>query len=136
MTTTVDQPKAQAFMGKVVGDFSAALTGAMCVLGDRLDLFKNLDAAGPATSEELARRTGLNERYLREWLSALFCAGYLTYDPADRRFTLPPEHAQVLAAEATPMFLGGAFQNLPPLFGVIDGIEQAFRHGSALRMSA
>ncbi len=136
MTTTVDQSKAEAFMNKVVGDFSATLISAMCTLGDRLDLFKNLDAAGPATSEELAQRTGLNERYLREWLSALFCAGYLTYEPADRRFTLPPEHAQVLAAEGTPMFLGGAFQNLPPLFGVLDGIEQAFRHGGGVPMSA
>ncbi|HZB96050.1 MAG TPA: methyltransferase [Herpetosiphonaceae bacterium] len=136
MTAVTDQTKAEAFMGKVINDFSAGLIGAMCALGDRLDLFKNLDAAGPATSDELAERTGLNERYLREWLSALYCAGYLEYDATSRRFTLPPEHAQVLAAEGTPMFLGGGFQYLPPMFGVIDRIEQAFRNGGGVPMSA
>ncbi len=136
MAVATDQTKAEAFMGKVIGDFSAALSGAMCALGDRLDLFKNLDAQGPATSDELAQRTGLNERYLREWLSALYCAGYLEYDATSQRFTLPPEHAQVLAAEGTPMFLGGGFQYLPPMFGVIDRIEHAFRHGGGVPMPA
>jgi hypothetical protein len=33
-----------------------------------LGLYRSLAAEGPATPAELARRTGTNERLLREWL--------------------------------------------------------------------
>jgi hypothetical protein len=47
-------------------------------------------------------------------------AGYLEYDPAGVRFTLPPEHAAILAEEGGPRFLGGMFENLPSGLGVFD----------------
>ena len=57
-------------MGKVMGDMSGTYVTLLCVLGDRLGLFKDLAAQGPATSDELAIRAGIKERYAREWLSA------------------------------------------------------------------
>jgi Rv2258c-like winged HTH domain len=44
---------------------------------------------------------------VRDWLSQMAAGGYLEYDPETSRFTLPAEHAPVLAQEAGPMFLGG-----------------------------
>src|SRR2546427_10713724 len=89
----LDQAKMETFVGKVLGDTSAALTTTLAVIGDRLGLFKDLAAHGPATSAELATRAGINERYAREWLGGVAAAGYLGNDPAGHPFKLPPQHA-------------------------------------------
>src|SRR5215831_8832008 len=96
---TVDPARQEAFAGKLLEQFSGTMSVLLASLGDRLGLFKDLAANGPATSAELAKRTGLNERYLREWLGGLAAASYLTYDAASRRFALPAEHAASLADE-------------------------------------
>jgi 2-polyprenyl-3-methyl-5-hydroxy-6-metoxy-1,4-benzoquinol methylase len=107
----------------------------LCALGDRLGLFKDLAGAGPATSSELATRVGINERYAREWLSALTAAGYLTYDPASEVFTLPPEHIPALAREAGPYFFGGVHQMLTGIGAALDPLVQAFRIGGGVPQS-
>jgi len=138
MTTqqTIDQAKADAFVGKVLGDTAALAVTVMSSIGDRLGLFKNLAQHGPATSEELAERAHVNERYAREWLSAMACAGYLEYDPASRRFTLPPEHVPVLAQEGGPVFFGGVQEEMIGLAGPINQLMQAFRSGGGVPMEA
>jgi len=83
------QAKTEAFLGKVLGDTSGMLVTIMAAIGDRLGLFKDLAAKGPATHSELAKRTGINERYAREWLGGMASAGYLAYDPSSGRFALP-----------------------------------------------
>jgi hypothetical protein len=74
--TTIDQSKQEAFVHKVLGDTSATMTTLLASIGDRLGLFKDLAANGPGTSAELARRTGTNERYVREWLGGMTTAGF------------------------------------------------------------
>ncbi len=74
---TIDQAKAEAFVGKALANTSATTTTILAVIGDRLGLFKNLAAHGAATSAELAERAGIHERYAREWLGAMASAGYL-----------------------------------------------------------
>jgi 2-polyprenyl-3-methyl-5-hydroxy-6-metoxy-1,4-benzoquinol methylase len=138
MTTqqTIDQAKADAFVGKVLGDTAALAVTVLSSIGDRLGLYKNLAEQGPAISEELAERAHVNERYAREWLSAMACAGYLEYDPASRRFTLPPEHVPVLAQEGGPVFFGGVQEEMVGLSGPINQLMQAFRDGSGVPMEA
>ena len=133
---TIDQAKADAFMGKVLGDTAALAVTVMSSIGDRLGLFKNLAQEGPATSGELAKRTHVNERYALEWLSAMASAGYLEYDPATRRFILPPEHIPVLAQEGGPVFFGGVQQEVVGLSGPINQFLQAFRNGGGVPMEA
>ena len=106
------------------------------VIGDRLGLFKDLAANGTATSSELADRAGINERYAREWLGGMANAGYVVYDPASGRFTLPPEHAPALAQEGGPFFFGGAHQMLTSFYGVLDQLTEAFRKGGGVPQSA
>jgi SAM-dependent methyltransferase len=132
----LDQAKMEAFVHKVLGDTSATLTTILAVLGDRLGLFKDLAAHGPATSDELASRAGVNERYAREWLGGMASAGYLEYEPATRRFTLPPEHAPALAQEGGAVFFGGIYQELPALTGILDQLTVAFRAGGGVPQSA
>ena len=115
VTNPVRQEK---FVEKVVEQISGTMTTLLGSVGDRLGLFKNLAEQGPATSAELASRTKLNERYLREWLGGMAAAGYLDYDGSTKRFSLPAEHASVLAQENGPFFVGGIYQMLPAQAGV------------------
>ncbi len=104
MTTqpTIDQAKTEAFVGKVLADTAGLAVTVMSSIGDRLGLFKNLAEQGSATSTELAERAQINERYAREWLGAMASAGYLGYDPATRRFTLPLSIFQSWLRKAAP----------------------------------
>ena len=97
-TTEPDREKVKAFAGQILSDVGTALQGALSYIGDKMGIFKAMAAVdGPVTVEELADQTGLNARYLREWLGAMTAARYVDYDPAAARYFLPPEHAAVLA---------------------------------------
>jgi 2-polyprenyl-3-methyl-5-hydroxy-6-metoxy-1,4-benzoquinol methylase len=91
-----------ALAGRLFRDMTGALELLTVYLGERLGLYQALHAGGPATSAELAARTGTTERYIREWLEHHAASGLLTVDdpaagPLDRRYSLPPGHAPVLA---------------------------------------
>ena len=53
-----------------------------------------------STSQEIAARAGLNERYVREWLGAMVTSGVVDVDPQSLRYQLPPEHAAYLTRAA------------------------------------
>ena len=108
------------------------MNGPLILLGDRLGIYKAMAGAGPMSSEELARKTSLNERYLREWLSAHAAGGLLEYDPSTRRFTLTDEYALVLANEAGPAFLPAAYEIMKALVMDETRIEEAFRTGEGV----
>jgi SAM-dependent methyltransferase len=131
-----DEAKVEEFLGKVLGDTSGLTVTVLASLGDRLGLWKDLAANGPATSQELATRTGIHERYAREWLGGMAAAGYLDYDPGTERFTLPPEHAPVLADEGGPAFFGGVHQMLHGMVTVYDRLLEAFRTGRGVPQSS
>jgi 2-polyprenyl-3-methyl-5-hydroxy-6-metoxy-1,4-benzoquinol methylase len=83
-------------------DMVGALELFTMYLGERLGLYRALAADGPATSAELAGRTGTTERYVREWLEHHAASGLLEVDdvaagPPDRRYRLPAGHVPVLA---------------------------------------
>ena len=128
----LDMGKLQSFAFKVVGDVTAQQMGPLSTVGDRLGLFKTLATSGPVTSEEFADRARINERYGREWLAAMACHGYLAYDDATKRFTLPPEHAMVLANTESPLYLTGLIEMSQPFWANIDLLADAFKHGGGV----
>src|SRR5205807_4502979 len=134
-TPTIDPARQEEFVGKVVEQISGTMTTLLGAVGDRLGLFKNLAQQGPATSAELASRTNLNERYVREWLGGMAAAGYLNYDGPTKRFNLPAEHASVLAHENGPFFVGGMYQMLPAFTNVFDRVVTTFRDGGGVSQS-
>jgi SAM-dependent methyltransferase len=119
-------------LGQAVGEIGAAMNGALIVLGDRLGLYKAMAGTGPLTSEDLAAKTGMSERYLREWLSAHAAGGLMEYDAATRRFTLTNEYALLLANEAGPAFLPAAYEIMKALIIDEPRIEEAFRTGEGI----
>jgi 2-polyprenyl-3-methyl-5-hydroxy-6-metoxy-1,4-benzoquinol methylase len=125
----LDQDKFNAFLGKMVGDVGATLTGALVIIGDRLGLYRALADHGPLGAGELAQRTGTHERYVREWLANQAASGYLTYDPSTERFELPPEHRPMLADESSPVLLCGLYQVAQSMFADEPAIEEAFKTG-------
>jgi 2-polyprenyl-3-methyl-5-hydroxy-6-metoxy-1,4-benzoquinol methylase len=132
---TLDEARVGAFMEKALGDAAGLFAGVLAMVGDRLGLFRALADGGPASPAELAARAGVNERYALEWLRGLRAAGYLELE-ADGRYSLPAEHAQVLAVEGGPFFLGGAYE---VTFGYLQPIErliEAFRDGGGVPQSA
>jgi 2-polyprenyl-3-methyl-5-hydroxy-6-metoxy-1,4-benzoquinol methylase len=136
METTSNPRTTEAFVNKVLGDTVGLTNTVLAFIGDDLGLWKDLAAQGPATSADLARRTGLAERPVREWLHAMTAAGYLVRCPDSHTFALPPEHTPVLAQEAGPMFFGGVHQEFIGLIRPLDRIVESFRSGRGVAQSA
>src|SRR2546421_6276967 len=93
------------FAKKLLDLYTGSMLTKMIDIGYDAGLFEASRAA-PATSEELAKRAGLKERYVREWLGAMATSGVYRYDAGSRRYELPPEHAALLT--------GSSAQNLSP----------------------
>ena len=127
-----DRSRATALARQVGTDFGAALTVALAFIGDRLGLFKLLASGEPMASRQIAERTGLNERYVREWAATMAAAGYLDYRPIDATFRMAPEQAMVLAREDNTFFTGGAFQYAVACYRQIGKLTDAFRNGGGV----
>jgi ubiquinone/menaquinone biosynthesis C-methylase UbiE len=130
--TAPDPDKLNDFMGKMVGEMGACVSGALVILGDRLGIYRAMDEHGPATSIELADATKLNERLLREWLAAQAAAEYVSYDPVTGRFSLSPEQRMVFADEESPVFLAGGFELMAAIYKDEPKVSKAFQSGLGL----
>ena len=122
------------FGAKLLGIYTGGVLTKLIDIGYQVGLF---DAAsqGPATSQGLADRAGLKERYVREWLGAMVTSGIFTYEAQDRTYTLPEEHAGLLT--------GDRHTNVAPLsrtlnhFGThLQRLTGCFRDGGGIAYSA
>lgn len=132
-TPDADPAAVQAFGERAFGDVAATSTVVLAALGDRLGLFTALATHGPATSAELAARTGTVERYVREWANGLIAAEYLERD--GDRIVLPAAHVPTLATEYGPMFFGGAYEEFIGALQRYHQVAEAFRHGGGVPSS-
>src|SRR3954451_5296253 len=107
---TLDPEKLNEFVFRAVEEVGATLNAALVVMGDKLGLYEAMAAAGGLTPVELARRSGVAERYTREWLNAQAAGGYVTYDAAAGTYTLPPEQTVAMTDKSSPAYLPGFFQ--------------------------
>lgn len=128
----VDMDRVGAFAQQVAGQITGAVTTATMVVGDRLGLYRALAGSGPVTSARLAAATGTHERYVREWLAQQAAAGIVVHDAPAGTFTLPPEHAAVLADDDSPAAMLGAALLPAGLFRGIDRTVHAFRSGEGV----
>jgi 2-polyprenyl-3-methyl-5-hydroxy-6-metoxy-1,4-benzoquinol methylase len=114
--------------------FEATL-GAMDVLavylGVRLGLYRALRERGPATAPELAAATGLNERYVREWLEQQATTGILEVDD-ERRYSLPPGHDEALLDETSLNYVAPVGKLVVAVVRPIDAVLAAYRSGDGV----
>jgi 2-polyprenyl-3-methyl-5-hydroxy-6-metoxy-1,4-benzoquinol methylase len=135
-TETIDQAKAEAFAGQMVGILNGAILALMTSIGHRTGLFDKMAQLPPSTSQQIADATGLNERYVREWLGACVTGRIIEYDPSRKTYRLPPEHAASITRAAGPNNLA-AFMQFGALMGnVEDQIVDCFRNGGGVPYSA
>jgi SAM-dependent methyltransferase len=128
----INEDKMNEFLGKVVGDFGAALSSSLVYIGQKLGLYKALAADGPATPAELAQKTSTNERYIREWLLNQAASGYVDYDAESGCYSLSPEQTVALTDETSPFFVGGGFYVIKAMTHAVSRIENAFKNGGGI----
>jgi 2-polyprenyl-3-methyl-5-hydroxy-6-metoxy-1,4-benzoquinol methylase len=131
-TQTVDQAKAEEFAGQVIGAINNAFTTLMISVGQRTGLFDALATLPPSTSEEIAKATGLNERYVREWLGNMTVSRYVQHDPVKGTYFFPPEHAASLTREAGPGNLASFAEFLAQMGKVEDDVVESFQKGGGV----
>ena len=127
--TSVDEQKLEQFMGQAVTDLGAALNGALVMIGGKLGLWKAMAGAGELSAAEIAERSGVGERYVREWASAQAASGYLDYDAGTDTFTLPPEQAMAFADEDSPVYMLGGYSVVSSAYKDRDKIAERFQKG-------
>lgn len=131
----IDPEKLKASGERLFGYLNGALISAMIHLGDRLGLYRALQNAGPVSSEQLAQKTGLHERWVREWIRGQAAAGLIDYQ-GEGCFELSPEMAMLLADEDSPKFAAGIFSDLPQRMAILEKLPDAFRSGLGLPYDA
>jgi len=127
-----DETKLHQFIGQMLSDLGGAASVSLVQIGDALGLYKTLHVRGPMTVGELAIEAGVNERYLREWLSHQAASNYLAYDPATQKFSLPPEQAMVFAVEDSPVYMAGAFAAIAAFHDNLSKVQPAFKTGGGV----
>lgn len=127
-----DQPKADAFTGRMLGVLNGGVLALLCSVGRRTELFDTMDGMAPATSAEIAAAAGLSERYVREWLSAMACGGIVEHEASRNTFYLPPEHANLLTKAAGPTALTHYCRFVSLLGEVETEIVEAFHAGGGV----
>ena len=134
MTTSLDETRVAAFGEQLVGAYVGGMVALMIDLASRTGLLDAL-ATGPGTSEELAARAGLAERYVRECLGSLVTAGVVDYDPASRQYTLPAEHAVLLTGPGS-MNMAPISRFVTLLATHVPGVAEVFRTGGGVPYEA
>lgn len=133
MHDVVDPDRLKRFSFHVFTKLEGAVTAGMIHLGDRLGLYRTLAAAeAPLSSAELAERTGLHERWVREWAYNQAAAKIIRVDaamPGHEVFDLAPEAVAVLADAEAPTFGMGMFHQLPHLMRTLEDLPESFRTG-------
>jgi SAM-dependent methyltransferase len=132
MSSTPDPDLLKLYSFSVFTQLSGAVTAGMIHLGDKLGLYAALAGAdGPLTSAELAERTGLDERWVREWAYNQAAARLIVADTGSspERFSLTPEAVAVLASPDHPAFGMGMFHRFPQTMAALEAMPESFRTG-------
>jgi len=134
-TDGFDARKAEAFAGRLLGALNDGALCVMAAIGHRTGLFDTMRGMPAATSAEIARAAGLDERYVREWLGAMVTSRVVEVDDQSERYRLPAEHAAFLTRAARADNIGSLTQYISLLSTVEDDIIECFRRGGGVPYS-
>lgn len=131
-TASPNQSRAEHLAERVIEHTNAAYFVGAAYIGDRLGLFKAMAGTGPLTAKQLAEKTGLNERYILEWLRTMASARYIDYHPQSNAFEMAREHTAVLVDEDSPTFSAGLIAGTVPDIIMAPRVMGAFRSGKGI----
>jgi 2-polyprenyl-3-methyl-5-hydroxy-6-metoxy-1,4-benzoquinol methylase len=132
----MDETQTSPFADRLVQILNDGALNLMIGIGHRTRLFDVMSEMPTATSEEIASKARLNERYVREWLGSMVTGRIVNYDASDKTYELPTEHAELLTRAAKPINFASAMQWMAVLGGVEDRIVQCFQHGGGVGYEA
>lgn len=132
----ISREQVDAFARQMLDTLNQGALALMTSVGHRTGLFDVMAEMPAATSEQIAARSGLSERYVREWLGAMTTGSVVEYDNETGLYYLPPVHAACLTRASAPNNLAAAAQFLPLLGAVEDQVVAAFHHGQGVPYSA
>lgn len=123
-----DPQRMEELGGGILGFLGGTMVAGSIFVGDQLGLYKQLDGAGAVTSDELADKSGLSERWVREWLHHQASAGIIDHK-GDGKFELSPEAALMLADDSSPASMIGFFSFFPVVAEIFENLPESFRTG-------
>lgn len=152
-----DHQRRDALAERLFGAFTLGSELLTIDLGRRLGLYDTVHAAGSVTSSELAQRSGIHERYAREWLEQQAAAGIVdvvakagtdlgedagadtgtetgtqTDKALTRRFALPAAHVPVLVDPDHPSNVLGFAPFLTGFALTLPTVADAYRTGAGV----
>src|SRR5262245_57477477 len=128
----MDREKTKAAVEHIFRDMAGAMSAGMVYVGTRTGLFRAMQGAGPMRLDEVVRASGLQSRYVEEWLKGMAASGYLAYDANAKSFALSDEHAYLLASDGSDHFAGGLFEMVPVLLRAVPRVAEAFEKGGGV----
>ena len=129
MVQQIDMNRVEELAGKVIGDVAGAMSLFMAYLGDKAGVFDKLDGQGRVSLEKAADLTGLNPKYLHQWLGSVCAAGYITYRAEDDTFEITPEQALIMGREGQPACMRGFIELLVAQFATHEKAVETFQTG-------
>jgi len=136
LQAVMDQQGSEQFAEKMMTILNYGALNLMSSIGYRTGLFDTMADMPPSTSDEIAQNTGLNERYVREWLGAMVTGEIVKQDKVNNTFYLPPGHAAWLTRKATPNNIAVTTQWFSILGSVEDRIVECFKNGGGVPYEA
>jgi len=133
---SIDEAKSEQFAERLMTILNHGALNLMISIGYRTGLFDVMSELEPSTSEEIAEAANLNERYVREWLGAMVTGEIINYDPDQKSYFLPGEHAAWLTREAVPNNIAVTAQWMSLLGSVEDKIVDCFKNGGGVPYEA
>ena len=127
----IDNDRLMDLMHTFVGDLGATMAAGNVVVGHRLGLYREL-AEASGSSDDIARRTQCDPRYIAEWLRGQAAGGYVTYDPTSDSYSLTEEQAFVLANPDGAVYAPGAFVLALGALKAEARVTNAFRTGDGI----
>jgi hypothetical protein len=127
-----DDARADAFAERMLDTLNAAVLTLLISVGHRTKLFDVMARIHPATSEEIARATRLDPRYVREWLGAMVATGVVEHYPAMGTYYLPSEHAASLTRAAAPVNVASTMQFITLVGALEDQVVDRFHQGGEI----
>ncbi len=132
----LNQQKSEQFAEKMLSILNHGALNLMISIGYRTGLLDEMSKLHPSTSHRIAEASNLNERYVREWLGAMVTGDIIDYDPENKTYSLPKEHAVWLTREAVPNNIAVTAQWLAVLGSVEDKIVDCFKEGGGVPYEA
>ncbi|MCH9656370.1 MAG: methyltransferase domain-containing protein [Planctomycetes bacterium] len=131
----IDAERTDEFGQKLLEIVNHSSLSLMMSIGHRSRLFDIMSEMEHASSSEIAEQSGLNERYVREWLGAMVTGEIIEYDPVLKTYFLPAEHAALLTRAAGSNNFATTMQWFSVLGSVEDQIVDCFQAGGGVPYS-